>query len=119
MRRDEAWLLDIVIAARDGLRFTRGMTKDQFDADELRKHAILRVLSIIGEASRHLSPEMQGTLGDVPWPRIVSFRNQLIHGYFNIDMDKVWTVIQNDLEPLITRLEPLIPPDEDSNDAVD
>jgi len=27
---------------------------------------------------------------EVPWPRIIAFRNILVHAYFAIDWDEVW-----------------------------
>jgi uncharacterized protein with HEPN domain len=32
-------------------------------------------------------------------------RNRLIHAYFDIDLDRVWDTITDDLPPLITELE--------------
>lgn len=112
MRRDDAWLLDIVIAARDALKFTADVSREQFEQDHLLQSAVLRALTIIGEAANHLSAEMLESLDDLPWAEMVAFRNRLIHGYFDVELTNVWSVLQNDLDPLIRRLEPLIPPDE-------
>jgi uncharacterized protein with HEPN domain len=112
MRRDDAWLLDILIAARDALEFTKGLSFQQFESDRLVQYATLRVLTIIGEAANQLSHKTLASLADIPWPQIVSFRNQLMHGYFDVDLEEVWSVVQNDLGPLIRRVEPLVPPDE-------
>jgi len=112
MRRDEAWLLDIVIAARDALDFTADCRREQFEQVRILQSAVLRSLTIIGEAANHLSEEAIESLDDIPWAQIVAFRNRLVHGYFDVDLDKVWSVVQNDLEPLVARLTPLIPPEE-------
>ena len=32
-------------------------------------------------------------------------RNRLIHAYFDIDLDRVWETVQDDLPPLITQLD--------------
>ena len=55
MQRDEALLLDILIAARRAVRFLEGMTWEAFEQSELHQNAVMRPLEIIGEAARRLS----------------------------------------------------------------
>jgi len=53
--------------------------------------ALARAIEIIGEAASRLSPQMRATAPAVPWGRIVSMRNRLVHAYFNIDHDILWS----------------------------
>ena len=39
-------------------------------------------------------------------------RNRLVHAYFDIDLPLVWDTVCDDLAVLISRLEPLIPPED-------
>jgi uncharacterized protein with HEPN domain len=41
----------------------------------------------------------------IPWSNITAMRNRLIHVYFDIDLDRVWDTIVDDLPPLIDNLE--------------
>ena len=52
MRRDDAYLLDILIAARKALRFLEGMTWEEFEQSELHQNAVVHLLEITGEAAR-------------------------------------------------------------------
>jgi len=52
MWRDDAWLLDMLQSARKALEYARGLTENQFITDSLRQDAILRQLTILGEASK-------------------------------------------------------------------
>jgi len=36
-------------------------------------------------------------------------RNRLIHGYFEVDLDRVWDTVLNDLPPLIAAIEAFLP----------
>jgi uncharacterized protein with HEPN domain len=45
---------------------------------------------------------------EIPWANIVAMRNRLIHVYFDIDLDRVWDTVTDDLPPLITALEKAI-----------
>ena len=38
----------------------------------------------------------------------MAMRNRLIHVYFDVDLDRVWDTITDDLPPLITALENVI-----------
>jgi uncharacterized protein with HEPN domain len=57
--------------------------------------ALVRAVEIVGEAASRVEGEARETLPDVPWPEIVGMRNRLIHAYFDVDRDILWsTVIQ-------------------------
>ena len=67
--------------------------------------AIVRLLEIAGEAATHVSEPVQDALPGIPWQQITGARNRLIHGYFDVDLDIVWAIVQDDLPPLIAQLE--------------
>lgn len=66
MWRDEAYLLDILLAARKIVRFSQGYDAEKFAADEGLQHAVMRLIQIIGEAARKISPAylQRGTPSD-------------------------------------------------------
>ena len=113
MRRDAAYLLDILIAARDAQSFVSGLTWEQFEGSRLHQNAVIKAIEIIGEAAGRVSNETRATYTEIPWPEIIGMRHRLVHGYFEVDLRKVWDTVQNDLPPLIASIEPLIPPEED------
>ena len=105
MSRDNAYLADILDSARVIQQHLTGMTREQFLADLRTQDAVVRRFEIIGEAARHLSPDALKALPEVPWNLVVGMRNLLIHDYDDVDPKRVWTDSQNDLSPLIARLE--------------
>lgn len=109
MWRDEAFLLDIVLAGREAQEFTRNVTEEDFCNNRLLQHAVMRLIQIMGEAARNLSPEFKQAHPEVPWLAIVGMRNRLVHEYFRIIPDKVWQVVVKDLPGLIASIEPLVP----------
>jgi uncharacterized protein with HEPN domain len=72
---------------------------------------VMRQLEIIGEAARRLSKETRLQLSESSWRQIIGMRNHLIHIYDDVDLAIVWDTIQNDLSPLIARLERVVPPE--------
>ena len=92
MQSDRACLLDIADAIRDIARY-RPPTREELDADERTQVWMVNRLQIIGEASRKLSDGFRSRHPEIPWRSIVGMRHHLVHGYFDIDPDVVWTAI--------------------------
>jgi uncharacterized protein with HEPN domain len=69
----------------------------------------VRRIEIIGEAASQITKETQLQLPDLPWPSIVAMRNRLIHAYFDIDIDRVWDTVIDDLPPLVAMLDKILP----------
>lgn len=91
------------------LQFTTGKSFADYDSDALLRSAVERQFEIIGEAVNRLSridPTIVAALPDTP--RIVAFRNILIHGYDVVDNHVVWDVIQFNLVPLHTQIVSLL-----------
>lgn len=112
MWRDEAYLLDMLLAAQKVQRFIEDVTWDRFQQDDLLQSAVMHQVQIIGEAARRVSPEYKESHPEIPWARIVGMRHRLVHDYFQIDLDRVWGVIKGDIPALIPLIQPLIPPEE-------
>ena len=89
MRRDDAWLLDMLLAARRAVRFAAPLTFSEFENDDLHQLAILKSVEIIGEAASRISEETKAKHPDIPWAEIIGMRNRLVHGYFATQLDIV------------------------------
>jgi uncharacterized protein with HEPN domain len=112
MWRDDARLLDMLLAARELDKYTTGVSFEEFDQNRLLQHAVIRLIEIVGEAARNVSSEFKAAHPEIPWLGIVGIRNQLIHEYFRVSPDKVWEVVKKDMAALIAQIEPLVPPEE-------
>lgn len=112
MWRDDAWLLDMLNAARRTLEYARGLDERSFHASQRDQDAILRQLTILGEAAKGVSPEFRAAHPDIPWKRIAGFRDVVVHDYFHVDLKEVWQIVQQEAPSLIGLLAPLVPPAE-------
>ena len=45
---------------------------------------------------------------EIPWRHVMSMRDRIAHGYFEIDIDYVDEIICNDLDPLLEAVDALI-----------
>ena len=89
---------DIWEAIRKIRRYIEGMTDEEFKKDEKTADAVVRNLEIIGEATNRLPDDFKVQHPDIEWAQIVGLRHRIVHGYFGVDLDIVWHIIQRDLE---------------------
>lgn len=111
-RDDTAYLLDMLIAARDAVSFASELTQSRFEQSRLHQDAIFKTLEIVGEAAARVSAQTRNAHPEIPWVQIIGMRNRLVHAYFEISLDTIWDAVQDDIPRLIALLEPLIPPEE-------
>jgi uncharacterized protein with HEPN domain len=82
--------------------------KDAFEADELIQTWIVHHITIIGEACRALSDDFQAAYTNVSWTDIIAMRNILVHHYFGIDKNAVWSVVERDLPELKLNIQTIL-----------
>jgi uncharacterized protein with HEPN domain len=90
MRRDAQRLLDIVEAANAAAGYLQSTSQNDFWAMGLAHDAILRQLTVAGEAAYKVSREIRARHPEVPWGQIAGFRHRVVHDYFGLDLDAVW-----------------------------
>jgi len=112
MWRDDAYMLDMLLAARKVQNFTRNVGWEQFRDDDLLQNAVMRQIQIIGEAARKISQHHKDSHPGIPWQAIIGMRNRLVHEYFDIIPERVWEAVETGIPELIRLVEPLVPPDE-------
>lgn len=83
-------------------------SRSDLDTDEMFPFAAVRLLEIIGEAATDISDATKAANPHVPWQQISRARNHLIHGYFNVDGDRVWQMLTADLPVLVPQLEAIV-----------
>jgi uncharacterized protein with HEPN domain len=101
-------ITDILKAIEEILELTEGMTPAQFAQDIRTAKAVLYNLAIIGEAARHVPPEVQAAWPALPWREMSDMRNVVIHHYFGVDPDILWETIRQELSPLIPLLREML-----------
>ncbi len=108
MRREELYLRDIVEAVDFVAQFIRGLDRAAFQQSELVRSAVVHKLSIVGEAAAHVPEQVRSRHPEVPWPKIVAFRNIMVHAYFGIDWDEVWRAATRECPALKVQIESVL-----------
>ena len=62
--------------------------------------AVLRKLTVIGEAAAGVPEDVRREISADPWPEIVAMRNIVVHHYFGVSLEIVWQTVHHDLGPL-------------------
>ncbi len=90
MRPESLYLQDIIEAADNVTFHLGGRPRKQFLGDKTVRAAVLHELTVIGEAAARLPSDFRARHPQVPWPKIVAFRNLVVHEYFGLDWPIVW-----------------------------
>lgn len=99
-------------AAADACAFVQGMALEDFQQDRRTQQAVIMSLIILGEAATKVMdayPDFAQAHPQVPWRSMRGMRNRIAHGYFDINLDVVWSTVQTALPPLLEQLAALRP----------
>lgn len=88
--------------------YINNMTSEDFAGDQRTVDAVVRRLTIIGEASTHIPAPVIKQNPDVPWDEMRAMRNFVVHEYFGVSVDILWNTIRTDLPGIIKPLENLL-----------
>lgn len=111
---------DMLDAAKKIVHYVEGMTFEGFARDDKAYDAVIRQLTVLGEAASHVPDEIIFDTPEIPWSETRGMRNIVVHEYFGINKEIVWTTATRNIPELIPMLEQLQETkfDENQNDAL-
>jgi uncharacterized protein with HEPN domain len=108
MRRESAYLRDALRALAELEEFVAKTSQDHFLVDPLQQSFVFHRLVILGEAAVALAKTFQAKHPEIPWPRLISLRNRLVHAYFDLDMPLLWGIASTRLAELRGQLQHIL-----------
>ncbi len=105
------WMFRVrhVLEAIERIRqYTAGMDEAGFAGDQKTIDAVVRNFQVIGEAARRVPEEIQGSHPDIPWSVMIGMRHVLVHDYDTVNISTLWLTIQQDLPPLVPKLQRIL-----------
>jgi uncharacterized protein with HEPN domain len=94
------YLIDMRDACARVMHHCGGLSREQFFANELARDAALWNLLVPGEAAKQVPEHIRLEHSAIEWRKIAGFRDVRAHGYFGLDEDIIWDVIENKIPPL-------------------
>ena len=107
MRSDPERLLDILDACDRVLPIVARGEEHVRTGDEAQL-ALVHLIQNIGEAAARLTPEFREAHDDIPWRQAAAMRNQVVHRYFDIDLDAVWSAATTDVPRLAEQVRRIL-----------
>ena len=95
MRNLSLYLKDIVDAMSAIEKFVEGMDFETFKHDDMKTSAVIRKFEIIGEAAKSVPGSIKQKYPSIPWKDMAGMRDRLIHFYFGIKYELVWSAIKD------------------------
>ena len=109
MSRDpELYLEDIRMACAKITRYIKGMTFENFKADDRTYDAVIRNLEIIGEAAKNIPEEICLSHPEIEWRAITALRNIVAHEYFGVRDEIIWDIATNKVPRLKVQIDRII-----------
>ena len=105
---DKVRLKHMLDAALEIQQYVKSSRREDLDQDRKLVHSLVRLFEIIGEAATQVSEELREDVQEIPWSVVIGMRNRLIHAYFSINLDVVWSTSKDDIPTLIQELKKLI-----------
>lgn len=99
-REPKVFLEDIYNAAIKNEEFTKGLSFDEFEDNDLVSDAVIKNILVIGEATKNIPDYIRNENPQIEWRKMAGMRDMMIHGYFSINYHIVWDVVQNKIPTL-------------------
>jgi uncharacterized protein with HEPN domain len=101
---DDIRLLHLTEAAQKAVGYAEGHQRSDLDDDELLRLALTKLVEIVGEAAKQIHEQTRLAHPDVPWTAAARMRDRLVHHYFDINLDVLWSTVTVDLPALLTAM---------------
>jgi len=98
------YLSDMRDAIRPALEFSKDVTFEEFRNNREKQFSIIHALEIVGEAAKQVPASVREEYPAIPWRDIVGMRDRLVHGYFSVNLERLWNTIRDDLPDLERKL---------------
>jgi uncharacterized protein with HEPN domain len=99
MKDERLYLIHIVECIERVEKYTED-GREAFINSTLVQDGVIRNLQVMAESTQRLLGTTKAGHPEIPWERIANFRNVITHGYMDLDLSIIWTVVERDIPPL-------------------
>ena len=98
-------MLDAISRAES---YLKGVDKVDFLGNVEKQDAVIRQLSVLGEAAVRVSREVCARHPEVPWSDVTGIRHRLIHDYLGVDVETVWRTASSEAPSIRSHLKAIL-----------
>ena len=91
---------DMQSAISEIRKLLEGKSVNSLMSDAATRAAFERFLEILSEASRHIPDDLKEEFSEIPWRQVADLGNFIRHVYHKVDIEVLWSIYENDLDPL-------------------
>ena len=107
-KNDQKQLAEMLAAAKDAVSFAKNKTRADLDTDRQLTLSLLKCLEMVGHAASRVSKGCKDDCEPVPWEEVIDMTRQVVHSYWEIDLDWVWNKVDKELPSWIEAIEILL-----------
>ncbi len=109
MKKDPKIFLQHILESIERIEeFTKNISKEDFLKSTETQDAVIRRLEIIGEATKNLPKGFIQKYPEIPWGELARLRDKLIHGYFGVDLNLTFEIVNKDLPKLKKQISKIV-----------
>ena len=104
--KDDKTLIEYMIKSIQLIKqYTNGIKEEEFINNTEKQDAVIRELTVIGEAAKNVSNSFKAKNGFIEWKELAAVRDVVVHQYFRINVKEIWNIIHKDLPSLEEKLK--------------
>jgi len=109
MKRESGdYIEDVIDAMNKSIEFVKDMEYEDFIHDDKTTFAVIRAIEVVGEAVKNIPEDVKKGYSEIPWREMAGMRDKLIHGYFGVDLRRVWKTVKEEIPPLKPLFEKIL-----------
>ena len=111
-QNDLKYLNNMLKVSKEAMNLVQNKTREDLNGNKQLTLSLLKYLEMIGSAASRVSGECQNGCEPIPWDQVIEMKQQVVHTYWDIDLDWIWEKIEKDLPSLSKALEILLSAEE-------
>lgn len=109
---DTKYLRAMLKAVEDAIGFVENKCRDDLEKDRQMALSLVKFLEMIGQAASRVSKKCQKACEPIPWEQVIDTKHQVVHTYWEIDLDWVWEKVKGELPSLMSALKEILEKEE-------
>ena len=108
VRDHGSYIEDIIEHMNYAEGFIKNLSFKEFADDKKTVLSVTKCIEVVGEATKHIPDSIREKYPDIPWNDLAGIRDRLVHGYFKVNLEIVWTTVTQEFPELRPKMEKVL-----------